>query len=493
MAFEDTEQAESHLVRLFPTMRISNNAEAETRATAALLAALRAVSEFGKTIVKIAGGPSGKITCYTEVPYTDRSQVPPVPLRPDGLLVVPARGGKRWRCFVEVKVGSNVIERQQIEKYIRLAKQEDIDALITISNEATINGLGFTKSELKGVELLHFSWDRLLSEARVLRGQGGVDDSDQQWILDEWIEYVSDPTSRIIDPPSLGPHFGDLLTAARENHLSGAILAVKDVCDHWDGFLKKASHRLRAHLGVDVHPGMTSAEKQSHDVRLSNLQALVQTDSKLAGSLKVKNAASEITIDVLLPQRAVRFGIEVKAPSTGKQLTRLKWITKQLPKAPPAARLHVHWDQRKLKSQARLSELDEELRCLCTDAHGQPIPTDAAPRYFTVEWTQDLQKAKGRSTAPILDGIMVDLEQFYRQVLEGILAFVPPAPKLPVVAVVEGSGQAAPTEHTEPDAPAESGEVATNVVPIAASASPRPSQPPPPDSPPQEPDRAVNE
>lgn len=372
MPFEDTEEAESHLVRLFPTVRIASTAEAEMRATAALLAAVRAVSEFGRAIAKLAGGPAGRITCYTEVPYVDRSQVPPGVLRPDGLLVV-SRGARRWRCFVEVKVGSNAIERGQIEKYLQLAKQEEVDALITISNDATIDGLGLTKTQLRGVELLHLSWDRLLSEARVLRGQGGVDDSDQQWLLDEWIQYVSDPASRIIDPPSLGPYFGELLTAARENHLAGAVLAVKDVCAHWDGFLKKASHRLRAHLGVEVNPCMTNAEKQSHEARIANLQRLAQTENRLAGSLKVKNAASDISIDVLLPQRAVRFGIDVKAPTTGRQLTRLKWMMKQLTKAPQSARIQVHWDK-KLKSQARLSDLDDELRCLVWTLMGTPSP-----------------------------------------------------------------------------------------------------------------------
>jgi len=76
MPFEETEHAASYLVRLFPTIRIATTAEAETRATAALLAMLRAVSEFGRTVVKLAGGPAGKIECYTEVPLVDRSQTP---------------------------------------------------------------------------------------------------------------------------------------------------------------------------------------------------------------------------------------------------------------------------------------------------------------------------------------------------------------------------------------------------------------------------------
>jgi hypothetical protein len=486
MPFEDTEAAKRHRVRLFPTIRIGTIAEAETRATAALLATWRAVSEFGRVVVKLAGGPAGRPDCYTEVPYEDRSQIPPATLRPDGLLVV-TRAGKIWRCLVEVKVGSSPIEREQVEKYLQLARQEDVSALITISNEAAINGglpvAGVNKSLLKGVTVVHLSWERLLSEARLLRGQDRVEDTDQQWMLDEWIQYVSDPASRIVDPPSLGPRFGDVLTAAKEGNLAGAALAVRDVCGHWDGFLQKVADRLRADLHVDVCAAMTSAERQDNELRLRNLQSTAVNEGRLTGSLKVKNAASDITVDVLLSARAVRFGVEVKAPSEGQQLTRLKWMTKQLTKAPPEALLHVQWDTKKLKSQARMAEALVDVACLTRDVTLQPIPAEALPRAFSIEWTQDLQKGKGK--AVVLDGIMADLEKFYGLVVEGIVAYVPKAPKLPAIA------EPAPQPEvqkgaTEPDAPAESGEVLTHAASVdgvsARASGPPPSAPPPVDS-----------
>jgi hypothetical protein len=486
MPFEDTDQAKTHRVRLFPTIRIGSVAEAETRATAALLATLRAVSEFGRAIVKLAGGPAGKPDCYTEAPYEDRSQFPPVPLRPDGLLVV-TRAGKTWRCFVEAKVGSSPIERDQIEKYLQLARQEDVSALITISNEAALGGgppvVGLNKSLLKGLTVIHLSWERLLCEARLLRGQDRVEDADQQWILDEWIQYVSDPASKIIDPPSLGPRFGDLLTAAKEGNLAGAALAVKDVCGYWDGFLQKVADRLRADLHVDVSAAMTTAERQDNELRLRSLQAIAVNEGRLTGSLKVKNAASDITIDVLLSARAVRFGVEVKAPSEGRQLTRLKWMTKQLAKVPPEALMHVIWDQKKLKSQARMADALGDVACLMRDVNLQPIPAEAQPRTFSIEWTQDLQKGKGK--AVVLDGIMSDLEKFYGLVVEGIIAFVPKAPKLPTTAepapLPEGLVKEGATPVVEPDAPAESGVLTHSATPHAderQDGGPRPSTPP---------------
>lgn len=357
-------------------------------------------------------------------------------------------------------------------------RQQPTRLLITISNEAAINGglpcAGVNKSLLKGMTVIHLSWERLLSEARLLRGQDRVEDSDQQWMLDEWIHYVSDPMSKIVDPPSLGPRFGELLTAAKEGNLGGVGLAVRDVCGYWDGFLQKVADRLRADLHVDVSAAMTSAERQDNELRLRNLQTVAVGEGRLTGTLKVKNAASDITIDVLLSARAVRFGIEVKAPSEGRQLTRLKWMTRQLAKAPPEALLHVQWDQKKLKSQARIAEALTDAACLARDVNLQPVPSEALPRAFSVEWTVDLQRGKGK--AVVLDGIMADLERFYALVVEGIVAFVPKAPKLSATAEAPPMSEALAAAR-DADAPAESGEQVTNaacVAPLPGAIQPAP-------------------
>ena len=52
-------------VRLFPSISIKSEREAELRATAALLTVIRAVSEFGRRIVRLSKGPGlGNLSCY---------------------------------------------------------------------------------------------------------------------------------------------------------------------------------------------------------------------------------------------------------------------------------------------------------------------------------------------------------------------------------------------------------------------------------------------
>ena len=114
MDVDDPKMLQQHEVRLFPTLRISSDREAELRATASLLAMARAVSEFGRSFVRMAGGPAGRLTAYTEVPLTTDAKPgqPPDELRPDGVVRV-VRGKREWKALVEVKVGDNALQQDQ--------------------------------------------------------------------------------------------------------------------------------------------------------------------------------------------------------------------------------------------------------------------------------------------------------------------------------------------------------------------------------------------
>ena len=60
------EDLDLHPARLIPAVGIGRGAEAEERATSALLAVLGIVPSFGKRILRYLGAPGGKITTYTE-------------------------------------------------------------------------------------------------------------------------------------------------------------------------------------------------------------------------------------------------------------------------------------------------------------------------------------------------------------------------------------------------------------------------------------------
>lgn len=120
--------------RLFPVLSTTSK---EGRTTSIVLACLAKVDEFGANLMQSIGQRAGvrtKLETYTEVVLKNRPTDSKD--RPDGLIIL--RTGKReWKALVEAKIGSSELEAPQIEKYRRLAKDNGIDAVISISNQFT--------------------------------------------------------------------------------------------------------------------------------------------------------------------------------------------------------------------------------------------------------------------------------------------------------------------------------------------------------------------
>ncbi len=433
----DEEVLSGKEVRLFPSHHIKSDREAELRATASFLAVSRAVSEFGRAVVSMASGPRGKLRCFAEVPFKVESGVKRREERPDGILRV-TRGRTDWTALVEVKVGDTSIEQDQFDRYHALAREQGINALITISNQSALaNGLPprlrVDGRRLRSVPVIHLSWERLLSEAQLLSRRKEVADPDQQWMLEEWIRYVADSQSRIIEPPQMGEYWNEVLQAARESNLNGCKRQVREVVQRWDGFLKKLALRLRAKLGVEVQPKVSRAERNDPATRIKNLHATAIKDGELPGVLRIPDAAGNLSVLVLLAARSVRLAIEIQAPKEGRPKTRIRWLLRQLvsQEVPDDLVVKVHWSHRQLSSQGRIGELKGNIDPLLSDSYGQKVPPEASPRSFSLEWTIGLRRGKGRSTAPVLEGVAQAVEDFYKRVVEGLRPYVPTAPHLP--------------------------------------------------------------
>ena len=463
-----------HEVRLFPTSHIKREREAELRATASLLASVSAVSEFGRSFVRAAGGPAGYLRAYTELSFDLEEGQRRKPIRPDGVLIA-TRGSKEWAALVEVKVGGNPLEQAQFDDYHRLASQAGFDAIITISNQPALAGdlppLNIDRRRLRRVSVTHFSWERLLSEARLLCRKSGIADSDQEWMLNEWIRYVADEGSRIIEQPDLGAHWHEVLDASRQGRLDSMKPQLEDVVSHWDGFLRKSALRLRAELGVEVQRRESRSDRKDPASRVTRLTTAALSSGQLSGELRVPDAAGDLQVGIHLQARAARFAIDVDAPAKGRARTRINWLARQLKKLPDAPRdltVRARWDQRGLESWTTLAELLEDQASILRDPNGLAIPKSALPRRFTLERMTELRKGRGRSSARTLEGLYGGLESFYETVVQGLVRYQPPAPK---IEKDEGSTAALPSS------PLSEAERLEGEAPIEESAVPNASEP----------------
>src|SRR3954470_13500576 len=109
-----------HPARLIPTVGIKGQEEQERRATSSLLAVMRAVPEFGHSLLKELGAPkSPVIETYTEVRLKDPAGKVVIP---DGAIVC-ERDKKSWPCLVEVKTGRAPLRDEQVNCYLDVARE----------------------------------------------------------------------------------------------------------------------------------------------------------------------------------------------------------------------------------------------------------------------------------------------------------------------------------------------------------------------------------
>ena len=123
--------------RLIPVVADTNK---EQRTASIILAAMRGVYEFRQAMLRSLGIRVGKratLHAWTEVTLANEEKKKGKASsndRPDGLLVLDT-GKKKWMALIEAKVGNSEVGEQQLENYIKQAKQNKIDAVITITNQ----------------------------------------------------------------------------------------------------------------------------------------------------------------------------------------------------------------------------------------------------------------------------------------------------------------------------------------------------------------------
>lgn len=410
--------------RLIPTSGINGTDEQETRATSALLAVLPVVRGFATALLKPFGVPtSGTLETFIEVPLrtTDERTV-----RPDGVIRA-ARGQRQWSALVEVKTGPNELGREQIETYLDLARDNGIDAVLTISNQLTpsVGGhpVDVDKRKLKKVALHHLSWAEVVSAAVIQRVHHGVADSEQAWILAELIRYLQHPRSGAVDFADMGAAW----VTTREAVLAGTLRpndkGVGDVVSRWDQLLRFAALRLERELGSGVQVALNRREITDPSVRSSALLAELTKSGQLTGSLRIPNTVGDLDIVADLRTGRCSVSVDVAAPIDGRGATRISWLIRQLSEAPPNLRIDAYAHMARHSTSELLSTVRTDPSKLLPDPK-------ADIRRFRINATSQLGTKRGVGRGAFIDSILSAADGFYESVLQGLRPWVPKAPQL---------------------------------------------------------------
>lgn len=409
--------------RLIPVSGIRNAEEQERRATSALLAVLSSVEEFGLSFVRPFGAIKGQLETYIEIPFelSDGRSV-----RPDGLLHT-FRGKRTWTALVEVKTGSNELKREQIEAYLDLAKEQDFDCVITISNQiAKIPGehpIDVDKRKLKKVALHHLSWSRVLTEAVLQKSHRGVADPDQAWILGELVRYLEHPNAGAVDFRDMGEHWVGVRDAVKHGTLRNTDKKAVEVAGKWEELLSFVALRLGRQLGTDVQEVLAAKERKDISVRITNIVDAMATQGLMLGAIRIPDTVNNISLKADMRAQQIVVSISLDAPKTGRDTTRINWLLRQLKSSSPDVRL----DSWGMRSRSSMSDLLDNVR----NKPSLLIPLDNREIIsFTVSLTRPMGLNRIVGKRSFIDSILDTIDEFYGNVVQHLKEWQPAAPKL---------------------------------------------------------------
>lgn len=419
--------ASGEFARLIPVAADSNK---EARAASILLATLSAVPPFQSVMLSSLNqriGIRSNLDCYTEIVFKgdDKNKS-----RPDGLMVLDGRGGRIWTCLIEAKIKNEIIDQEQIERYLNLAKQNNIDAVLTISNQfvamPTHSPLHLPKSALKNIELYHWSWMYTLTNALLLLETETFERPEQKFILAEMTRYFSHPTIGISSFDRMNSEWKDVVIKIQ----SGAILnkndvAVENTIGAWHQESKDICLLMSRKLNRPVNIKLSKAHLANPIQRVQDDCENLANNNRLECVIDIPDTASPILIIADLLRRTVSVSMSLVAPKDKqKSSSRINWLLKQISKT-NSDKIHIKsvWPGRAQDLQAPLVSVRDNPAIL------EHENKTLSPTGFEVMLVRDLAgKFSGAKT--FIEYLESAVPLFYEQVGQYLRAYIAPPPRI---------------------------------------------------------------
>jgi len=445
--------------RLIPISGIRNAEEQERRATSALLAVLSAVDEYGAAITKPYGAPKVRLEAFIETPFelSDGRNV-----RPDGLIRA-VRGKRSWTALIEVKTGSNELKQDQVEAYLDLAKERSFDCVITISNQiAKIPGkhpVSVDKRKIKKVALFHLSWSRILTEAVLQKSHRGVADADQAWILGELIRYLEHRNAGAVDFCDMGGEWVGVRDSIKHGTLRNSDNKAIEVAGKWEELVSFAALRLGRKIGADVQEILSAKERKDLSLRITSIVDAMVGKGLMPGAIRIPNTIGDILFIADLKAQQIIASVSIQAPTTGREITKINWLLRQLKAAHPEMRIES-WARRSRSSMADLLTNVRKTPSLLIPADNREIVS------FTVSLTRPMGLHRSSGKTSFIDSVLNTIDDFYADVVQDLKEWVPSAPKMvktdapePRTDSDKNGSISTPTEPTNPNTEPDAGDV----------------------------------
>jgi hypothetical protein len=412
--------------RLFPALSESNK---EQRATSILLSVLSAVPPFANILLSQIGQKIGSrtvVNTYTEIVFkSDPGNE--IKYRPDGLVEVVSRNN-RWTALIESKIGTNRLDVNQVESYLKLARENGIDAVITISNDfatlPTHPPLKVSKANLKKVSLFHFSWTSVLTEAVLMHENEEIGGDEQAFLIREFVRFFSHPSAGINGYTSMPEEWNTAIERIQAGGKIPKSNVATAVVSAWHQEVRDLVLQMSRRIGVGVELRLPRSHVSDPEKRLKySIDELCETGA-LNDSLIIPNTASDITLVADLRARCIRISMKMEAPKDKQSSkARLNWLLRQLKDIEEQGiQIGLSWVARSGSSYFSLSELRERPEVAY---EGKP---DHEIRSFEITtMSKSARRFNGRKT--FIEDIETMVPRFYEFLGQHLRAWNPSPPK----------------------------------------------------------------
>ena len=420
--------------RLFPVSSPSERIQ-----TSVFLSVLVAVPELAKQLLEAIGvrtGSRSSVETFTEGGFKGKS---PIKDKPDGLIVVTKKKNVVWRALLEVKTGNTKLDAEQIERYLQIAKTQNLNAVITISNQLVArpnqNPVVIQKKNSQSVGLFHWSWKFIQTEAKLLANREVLAKrSCEAFILSEYIWFLNNKVgiSGIDSMPRQS--WKKLIQAAGKGVMRKDSQEIQEVVTTWYSEVRDLQLQLCQSLNLPpdkVKIKMSNLHISDPKKRLeSGCRQLVE-NNKLEAEFKIDNAASDLKVIVDIATKKIIVSMELDAPGDGPTgYSRVKWLLKQFEKIKNKGirtdKLFVliYFKNRQKCEQRELKKLMSHTIDI-KDFNKLPLPR-MFEIYSESSYNDQIKFSNPKEFIKILE---ISVHRFYNNIGCNLSKWTPPAPK----------------------------------------------------------------
>ena len=411
--------------RLFPIL--GDNLK-EGRATSVLLTSLEVVDEFRNKLLSKLGVNKihrHNISTYTEVDFPKSNESKN--MRPDGLISV-ERGKFNWQAIIEAKIGKNELYADQIENYLKLAKLHEIDSVITISNQFTTlpdhHPVSVSKGLIKKVNLHHWSWMYILTEARILIDNEKISNPEQCYILKELVRFLTDDNMVVNGFEQMPEAWKEVASKTKHgNFFRPSDKKIQEVVGAWHQEGRDISLILSRELGQTVPLKIARKHMSNNNLRTSDDAKLLCDKGVLQHIFEIKNAASNVFVSADLKASTIIVAMKLEAPRRATIKGQVNWLLNQLRQSKnPIIRVKFDWKGQYPPDSISLNELIHDRDQVLS------ILPKAELREFAIEAiVMDANKIMNRKS--FISTLESTVIEFYDDVGQHLMAWQPAAPK----------------------------------------------------------------